>query len=148
MVWGSDSYTSQVSTVTRWRLEPRLCLLVLAGMESQAGLDLSGAHTCVLLDSGPGVWEPVVEGPVYRMVVEGTVEEGLLRVGTMRKILQDIDTVQDSEQVTLSRQTLQEVFHPQPDNGYVWHNNTKKKEKVRTWSSFSLVIIQRCAGHV
>jgi len=129
VVWGSDSYTSQVSTVTRWRLEPRLCLLVLAGMESQAGLDLSGAHTCVLLDSGPGVWEPVVEGPVYRMVVEGTVEEGLLRVGTMRKILQDIDTVQDSEQVTLSRQTLQEVFHPQPDNGYVWHNNTKKKEK-------------------
>merc|ERR1719318_1883447 len=130
VVRGTDSHTAQVSTVTRWRLEPRLCLLVLAGMETQAGLDLGCADTAVLLDSGPGVWEPRLEARVYRMVAEGTVEEGLLRVGTIRKILQDVDS-STMDTVTLSKQTLQEVFHPQPDNGFLWHNHnsTKKKEK-------------------
>ena len=32
--------------------------------------------------------------------------------------------------VTLSKQILQEVFYPQSDNSYLWHNNAKKKEKV------------------
>ena len=126
---GTDSHTAQVSTVTRWRLEPRLSLLILAGLETQAGLDLSCAHSTVLLDSGPGVWEPRVEAPLYRIVAESTVEEGLLRIGTIRKILQDVDS-STMDTVTLSKQTLQEVFYPQPDNGYLWHNNTKKKEKV------------------
>jgi len=66
---------------------------------------------------------------VYRLVVEGTVEEGLLRVGTIRKILADIDN-STMDTVTLSKQTLQEVFSPGQDNGYpVWHNSVKKKEK-------------------
>merc|ERR1719318_1608485 len=133
VVRGTDSHTAQVSTVTRWRLEPRLCLLVLAGMETQAGLDLGCADTAVLLDSGPGVWEPRLEARLYRTVAEGTVEEGLLRVGTIRKILQDVDS-STMDTVTLSKQTLQEVFHPQPDNGFLWHNHnsTKKKEKGMT----------------
>ena len=67
---------------------------------------------------------------MYRLVVEGTVEEGLLRVGTIRKILADIDN-STMDTVTLSKQTLQEVFSPGQDNGYpVWHNSVKKKEKV------------------
>ena len=35
--------------------------------------------------------------------------------------------------MTLSKQTVQEVLHPQPqpDNGFLWHNNIKKTEKVR-----------------
>ena len=32
--------------------------------------------------------------------------------------------------VTLSKQTLQEVFYPHIANGYLWHSNDKKKEKV------------------
>ena len=33
--------------------------------------------------------------------------------------------------VTLSKQTLQEVFYPEHDDGFkLWHNNTKKKKKV------------------
>ena len=83
----------------------------------------------MLLDSGPGVWEPRVEAPLYRIVAESTVEEGLLRIGTIRKILQDVDS-STMDTVTLSKQTLQEVFYPQIDNGYLWHSNAKKKEKV------------------
>ena len=30
--------------------------------------------------------------PLYRKVAEGTVEDGLLRIGTSRKILQDVDS--------------------------------------------------------
>ena len=58
------------------------------------------------------------------------MEEGLLRIGTNRKILQDVDS-STMDTVTLSKQTLQEVFYPQPDNGYLWHNDTEKEEKVR-----------------
>ena len=46
----------------------------------------------MLLESGPGVWEPMVEAPLYRKVAEGRVEDGLLGIGTIRKILQDIDS--------------------------------------------------------
>ena len=52
------------------------------------------------------------------------MEEGLLRIGTNRKILQDVDS-STMDTVTLSKQTLQ------PDNGYLWHNDTEKEEKVR-----------------
>ena len=57
------------------------------------------------------------------------VEEGLMRIGTIRKFLQDVDS-STMDSVTLSKQTLQEVFYPEPDNGYLWHINAKKKEKV------------------
>ena len=82
-----------------------------------------------MLYSGSGVWELRVEALLYRIVAEKTEEEGPLRIGTIRKILQDIDS-STMDTVTLSKQTLQEVFYPQPDNGYLWHNNPKKKEKV------------------
>ena len=52
-----------------------------------------------------------------------------MRIGTIRKILQDVDS-STMDTVTLSKQTLQEVFYPQIDNGYLWHSNAKKKEKV------------------
>jgi len=65
-------------------------------------------------DSGPGVWEPRVDAPMYRVRVENTVEEGFSST---------MDTV------TLTKQTLQDIFYPQPDNGYLWHNNTKKKKQ-------------------
>ena len=56
----------------------------------------------------------------------------MLRIGTIRKILQDVDS-STMDSVTLSKQNLQEVFYPEPDNGYngyLWHINAKKKEKV------------------
>ena len=126
VVRGKDSHTTRVSVVTRWKLEPRLCILVLVRVESQAGLDLHPAHSVVVLDSGPGVWEPRVEAPMYRVLVENTVEEGLMRIGTIRKILQDVDN-STMDTVTLTKQTLQDIFYPQHDNGYLWHNNTKKR---------------------
>jgi len=129
VVRGKDSHTTRVSVVTRWKLEPRLCILVLVRVESQAGLDLHPAHSVVVLDSGPGVWEPRVEAPMYRVLVENTVEEGLMRIGTIRKILQDVDN-STMDTVTLTKQTLQDIFYPQPDNGYLWHNNTKKKKGI------------------
>ena len=49
-----------------------------------------------------------------------------MRIGD---ILQDIDS-STMDTVTLSKQTLQEVFYPEPDDGYLWHINAKKKEKV------------------
>jgi len=82
-----------------------------------------------VLDSGPGIWEPKVEVPLYRVLVESTVEEGLMRIGTIRKILQDVDS-STMDTVTLTKQTLQDVFYPPPDNGYLWHNNTKKKKGI------------------
>ena len=65
-------------------------------------------------DSGPGVWEPRVDAPMYRVRVENTVEE---------EFSSTMDTV------TLTKQTRQDIFYPQPDNGYLWHNNTKKKKQ-------------------
>ena len=52
-----------------------------------------------------------------------------MRIGDIRKILQDIDS-STMDTVTLSKQTLQEVFYPHIANGYLWHSNAKKKEKV------------------
>ena len=49
--------------------------------------------------------------------------EGLTRVETVRKILQDIKSKADN--VMLSKQTVTDIVNPTPDNGY-----TKKKEKV------------------
>ena len=95
-------------------MEPRLSLLILAG------LDLSCSHSTLLLDSGPEVWEPRVEAPLYTA----------RWIGTIRKILQDVDS-STMDIVTLSKQTLQEVFYPEHDDGFkLWHNNTKKKKKV------------------
>ena len=91
MVRRSEKHTVQLITVTKWRLEPRLCVLVLANMESQAGLDLGCSDAVILMDSGPGVWEPSVDAQVYRIIVEETIEEGLLRNATIRKILQDVN---------------------------------------------------------
>ena len=51
------------------------------------------------------------------------------RIGTIRKIVQDVDS-STMDTVTLIKQTLQEVFYPQPDNGNLRHNNSKKKDKV------------------
>jgi len=130
-VRGTEPYAVQVNTVTGWRVDERLSVLVLAGVESQAGLNFGSPDVVILLDSGPGIWEPRVDAPLYRIVAEGTVEEGLHRVGTIRKILQDVDS-SSLDTVSLSKQTLQEIFHPQPDNGFLWHNNVKKKEKGMT----------------
>lgn len=120
----SDSFTRQSATVSWWLTEPRMTVLVLSGLElGTTHLDLSSADTVVLVDSGPGQWEPTVTCPVVRLLSLGTVEEGLSRMDTLRKILQDIKSKQDS--VVLSKQTVSDIVRPTPDNGY-----TKKKEKV------------------
>ena len=119
-----DSLTKQESTVSWWRQEPRLTVLILAGLDSgSSSLDLSSADLLVTVDTGPGHWEPVLECPLVRLVAEGTVEEGLTRLETVRKILQDIKS--KAENVMLSKQTVTDILNPTPDNGY-----TKKKEKV------------------
>ena len=109
--------------MTRWRLEPRLSLLILAG------LYLSCAHCSQYFAAGQWPWSLVNKcgGPTLHGC--GLVEEGLMRIGTIRKILQDVNS-STMDTVTLSKQTLQEVFYPQIDNGYLWHSNAKKKEKV------------------
>ena len=68
---GDRQSHSQVCSVTRLRLDPSLSLLIFAGS---------------------GVWELRVEALLYRIGAEKTEEEGLLRIGTIRKILQDVDS--------------------------------------------------------
>lgn len=119
-----DSLSKQVASVSSWRLDPRLTVLVLAGLDSgSSSLDLTSADLLVTVDTGPGHWEPRLECPLVRLVASGTVEEGLTRVETVRKILQDIKSKADN--VMLSKQTVTDIVNPTPDNGY-----TKKKEKV------------------
>jgi len=128
----SDSFTRQSATVSWWLTEPRMTVLVLSGLElGTTHLDLSSADTVVLVDSGPGQWEPTVTCPVVRLLSLGTVEEGLSRMDTLRKILQDIKSKQDS--VVLSKQTVSDIVRPTPDNGY-----TKKKEKGLSESEASM----------
>ena len=102
-----------------------MTVLILAGLESGhvSNLDLSPADTCVMVDTGhvPGQLDTC---HVVRLVAQGTVEEGLTRVETVRKILQDIKSKPDS--AMLSKQTVNDIVSPLPDNGY-----TKKKEKVK-----------------
>ena len=119
-----DSLSKQVASVSAWCLDPRLTVIVLAGLDSSSSsLDLSSADLLVTVDTGPGHWEPRLECPLVRLVASGTVEEGLTRVETVRKILQDIKSKADN--VMLSKQTVTDILNPTPDNGY-----TKKKEKV------------------
>ena len=126
MVRGGESYAKQMSTVTWWQLEPRMTVLVVMEVESHhATLDLSAAELLVLLDSGPGQWEPELSCPLVRLLYRGTVEESLSRVETVRRVLQDIKT-NPGQDGSLSKQTVAEIVSPQPDNGY-----TKRKEKVR-----------------
>ena len=124
VVRGTDCWADQVEAVQRWAGESRLSVLLLCGLQSQAGLDLSPADTAVLLESGPGVWQPVLDCPTLRLVSQATVEEGLDRVETVRKILLDIRSV---DSLNLTSQTISEVFNPPPDNGF-----TRKKDKVCT----------------
>ena len=124
-----DSLSKQVASVSSWRLDPRLTVLVLAGLDSgSSSLDLTSADLLVTVDTGPGHWEPRLECPLVRLVASGTVEEGLTRVETVRKILQDIKS--KAENVMLSKQTVTDILNPTPDNGY-----TKKKEKVKLFPS-------------
>ena len=119
-----DSLSKQVATVSSWSIDPRLTVLVLAGLDSgSCSLDLSPADLLVTVDTGPGHWEPRLDCPLVRLVASGTVEEGLARVETVRKILGDIKS--KAENVMLSKQTVTDILNPAPDNGY-----TKKKEKV------------------
>ena len=98
-------------------------MLIMLGLETcPAQLDMVTTDTLVLVDVGPGQWSHV-PGHVVRLVASGTVEEGLTRMETLRKILQDIKSKQDS--VILSKQTVSDIVSPTPDNGF-----TKKKEKV------------------
>ena len=125
VVRGGESHARQANTLAWWQLEPRLTVLVLVEVESHhASLDLAPANLLVLLDSGPGLWEPQLSCPVVRLLCLGTVEESLSRVDTVRRVLQDIKANQGHDG-SLSKQTVTEIVNPQPDNGY-----TKKKEKV------------------
>ena len=127
VVRAGQSHASQMETVTWWRLEPRLTVLVVVEVESHhsaATLDLSAADLLVLLDSSPGLWEPSLSCPLVRLLCLGTVEESLGRLETAKKVLQDIKTNQNQEGI-LSKQTVAEIVSPLPDNGY-----TKKKEMV------------------
>ena len=122
----------QVATVSSWAIDPRLTVLVLSGLDSgSSSLDLSPADLLVTVDTGPGHWEPRLDCPLVRLVASGTVEEGLARVETVRKILGDIKS--KAENVMLSKQTVTDILNPTPDNGY-----TKKKEKVGLFNAFLL----------
>ena len=121
-----DSLARQQAAVARWRLEPRLSVLVLAGSLDTANLELGVPGLVVVADTGPGHWpqQPGSLGcPLVRLVASGTVEEGLTRVETVRRIMADIKTKSDN--MVLSKQTVTDILSPTPDNGY-----TKKKEKV------------------
>ena len=131
-----DSLARQQAAVARWRLEPRLSVLVLAGSLDTANLELGvpGPGLVVVADSGPGHWpqQPSSLGcPLVRLVASGTVEEGLTRVETVRRIMADIKTKSDN--MVLSKQTVTDILSPTPDNGY-----TKKKEKV---SNIGILIV-------
>merc|ERR1712098_364894 len=77
------SFTRQSGTISWWLTEPRMTVLILSGLEpGTKHLDLSSADTVVLVDSGPGQWEPAVSCPVVRLLSLGTVEEGLSRMDT------------------------------------------------------------------
>ena len=127
VVRGGESHARQADTINWWRLEPRLTVLVVVEVESHhsASLDLSAADLLVLLDSGPGLWEPQLSCPLVRLLCLGTVEESLSRVETAKKVLQDLNTNTTSQEGILSKQTVAEILSPQADNGY-----TKKREKV------------------
>ena len=120
----SDSFTQQSSTLSWWRLEPRLTVLVLLGLESvSTNLDLTCADLCIIAETGPGQWEPSLQCPVIRLVCEGTLEDGLTRVETQRKILQEIKNPAGDVSVSLSDETVSDILNPSP--GY-----SNKLEKV------------------
>ena len=104
-VRASDSFSKQASTVSWWRLESRLTVLVLVGLEAGhvSNLDLSPADTCLMVDGSVSGLDTCVNH-VVRLVAQGTVEEGLTRVKTVWKILQDIKSKPDS--AMLSKQTV------------------------------------------
>ena len=115
----------------------KITMLALVGMESKTGLDLPCAHTALLLESSSWVWEPPVYAPTHRVVGLGAAEEGLFRVGTVKKILQDVDFI-TREQLPLSKQV---VFHQ-------WHyHNATKKEKVRELTGVQCHDHLLLAGH-
>ena len=137
LVSDSDPLADRVAAVERWCEEPRLCLLVLHGLNSQTGLDLSPCKMLVLLDGEPGLWEPTVSSvtPTVRLITRGTVEEGLARVSTIRRLLSDIEAcrVEEGRGVRVAKHTLLEVLQPNP-NGFTTVNWTtpvtgKRKEK-------------------
>ena len=138
LVSDSDPLAHRVAAVERWCEEPRLCLLVLHGLSSQTGLDLSPCKMLVLLDGEPGLWEPTVSSatPTFRLITRGTVEEGLARVSTIRRLLSDIEAcrVEEGRGVRVAKHTLLEVLQPNP-NGFTTVNWTtpvtgKRKEKA------------------
>jgi E1A-binding protein p400 len=134
LVQGSDPLAARLAAVERWRLEPRICLLVLHGITSQTGLDLSSCTAALLLDSEPGRWEPQLPAAasLHRLATRGTVEEGLARVSTVRRLLADIEAcrVEEGRCVRVAKQTLLELLQPSPDNGFMaWSTAVQGKKK-------------------
>ena len=138
LVSDCDPLADRVAAVERWCEEPRLCLLVLHGLNSQTGLDLSPCKMLILLDGEPGLWEPTVSAttPTFRLITRGTVEEGLARVSTVRRLLSDIEAcrVEEGRGVRVAKHTLLELLQPSP-NGFTTVNWTspvtgKRKEKA------------------
>ena len=155
LVTSADSLQEQVAAVARWRSEPRLCLLILQGLTSQTGLELSPCSALILLDGEPGQWEPSLTPAttVHRLVTKGTVEEGLARISTVRKLLSDIEAckVEEGRGVRVGRHTLQELLQPGQDNGFTnWSNAVqgKKKDKVGMSDAEALSTLAAVWGEV
>ena len=155
LVTSADCVQEQVAAVARWHTEPRLCLLVLQGLTSQTGLDLSPCSALILLDGEPGQWEPTLTPAttVHRLITKGTVEEGLARISTVRKLLSDIEAckVEEGRGVRVGHHTLQELLQPGQDNGFTnWSNAVqgKKKEKVGMSDAEALSTLAAVWGEV
>ena len=110
-----------------------MTVLVLVGLDSLSShLDLSSADLGVIMDSGPGQWEPQLGCPVIRLVSAGTLEDGLTRTETRRKILREIKSISSyqDQSVCLSGDTLADIVNPSPDMTDTV-TFTKRKEKVK-----------------
>lgn len=110
-----------------------MTVLILVGLDTLSShLDLSSADLGVIMDSGPGQWEPQLSCPVIRLVNAGTLEDGLTRTETKRKILREIKSISSyqDQSVCLSGDTLADIVNPSPDMTDTV-TFTKRKEKVR-----------------
>ena len=146
VVSGEMSYADDISALERFRLEPRAFLLILAGVQTFAGLDLPQVKTVVEFDWSPSHvnlcnnilgWSP---NTIFRLICRGSMEESLGRRPLQRRIISDLEAA--ISQNTLKKQTIEEIFNPSStDNGYLW-TEKKKKEKAKDEMEEKLMISQ------
>jgi len=133
LLMGDSSLEYLRCQLETFHLDSRYFVLTLVAFQTFAGLDIPSVGTVVEYDWTPLSTDLSTRGltsapnTIIRLICRGTLEESASRRTLHTKIYTELDANTDSP--CIKKQTLDELFRPSSDNGFLWMQDRKKKDK-------------------